>query len=126
MFRTLTIGAVVGAFVLGLCAADAGAQDKKKRKKGDRTARLKKLFEQMDADNNGKLTKKEYKAGMEKVIKRIADKRGEKFAKRFQKFFEARLKRFAQLDADNDGLTFDEFKKLNTRRRKKKKDAAQQ
>jgi hypothetical protein len=107
MFRWWML--VIGlAGVVGLSGEGFGSADPPKAKA--KTADLEELFKKLDADNDGKLSKDEFK--------KIGDAVGAKGQVKGAPFGGALKdaiieKVFEKLDADGDGtLTMDEFKKL--------------
>ena len=101
MPRKLMAAAVLCLF----CAATTQADDKKAAK-FDRA----KLFERIDADKDGKITKDEYKKFFETVAERL--KESGKGAKIADKLGDAADKSFEKMDADKDGkVTKEEFEK---------------
>ncbi len=119
MFRILGLGILLGAFVLaaGFTSVEAGG---KKKGKGKRDFSA--IFKKIDANDNGKVSKDEYKAFLEKVVGRLKEKFGEEKAKKFMQF---RLKAFEKADKSGEGLTMEEMKKAfrkGFRKGKKKKD----
>jgi Ca2+-binding EF-hand superfamily protein len=94
------------ALLCALCTATANADDEKKAAKFDKA----KLFERIDADKDGKVTKDEYKKFFEAVGEKMKDAgKGEKIAGKLDGLAE---KSFEKMDADKDGkVTKDEFEK---------------
>ncbi len=110
MLRTLFALVAVAAFAPVVFAAD----DEKKAdaKKPDRA----KVFATLDADSDGKLTKDEYKKGLEKMMEKAKDKGGDKADKAaaaLEKIAEKMIdKMFEKLDTDkDDSISKDEFEK---------------
>jgi hypothetical protein len=98
-------------FVGGLFVLSADAQDNEKKKAigkglfGD----PEQMFNKMDADNDKKVTKDEFKKFFEELTKGKLEGKG----------LGGGEKLFDQLDADSDGkLTLEEFKKLSELREK--------
>lgn len=117
MFRKLMSLALFGA----MCGAMAYAEDEKKpgeAKKGDGKFAGKmdrsKMFEKMDANGDGKVTKEEYTKFFEGMAERMKDKAGGKGG-RGGNMAEMAAKRFDQIDANKDGvITKEEFEKADT------------
>lgn len=102
MSRKLFAAALLCLF----CTAAAQADDDKKAAKFDKS----KLFEKIDADKDGKITKDEYKKFFEAVGEKMKDAgKGEKIA---GKLGDVAEKSFEKMDADKDGkVTKEEFEK---------------
>jgi polyhydroxyalkanoate synthesis regulator phasin len=120
MFRTLLAFAAVALFAAAPAVADdeKKTDDKKPGRLGARAAKVDKakVFELMDADKDGKLTKDEFRAGMDKVIERMKEKggeRAEKAAGALEKLGDTLgQKAFEKLDADKDGsISKEEYEK---------------
>lgn len=112
MLRKFALLAALVAFTPALLADDEKPADEKKpaaRGKIDRT----KLFSTMDADGDGKVTKDEYKKGMEKLAEKLKEKAGDKGGAALEKLSgQLADKAFDAMDADKDGsLTKEEFDK---------------
>lgn len=110
MHKILIALGLVAAMLLstGITRAE-DAKEKKGRFQGKLKGRFdpEKLFEKMDADSDGKVTKKEFKAFFENL-----GKIGEKLAEFADTIFD-------RLDEDGNGkLTKDELKKLGNLREK--------
>lgn len=107
MSRKLFAAAVLGLF----CAATAQADDEKKAD-DKKTTKLDKakLFERIDADKDGKITKDEYKKFFDGLIEKMKDAgKGEKLAGKLDGVAD---KSFEKMDADKDGkITKEEFEK---------------
>lgn len=93
------------------CAATADADDDKKAKKAANFDKAK-LFERIDADKDGKVTKDEYKKFFDTLAEKMKDAgKGEKIA---GKLGDVADKSFEKMDADKDGkITKDEFEKAD-------------
>lgn len=110
MLRPLALFAAALLFAAPAAfAADEKKADEKKAGKFDRT----KLFDTMDADGDGKVTKEEFKKGMEKLAEKLKEKAGDKSGAMLEKLGgQLADKAFEKLDADGDGkLTREEFEK---------------
>jgi Ca2+-binding EF-hand superfamily protein len=105
MSRKLFAAALVCLF----CTATARADDAKADKKAAKFDKAK-LFEKMDADKDGKVTKDEYKKFFDGVVEKLKDAgKGEKIAGKLDGVAE---KSFEKIDADKDGkITKEEFEK---------------
>lgn len=117
MFRKLLLAVAVVAFAVPVALADDDKKtdDTKPAKKGKLAGKVdkSKLFETMDANKDGKISKDEFKAGMEKAAEKLkeraADKGGGKAAGMLDKMAD---KVFDKLDADKDGsVSKEEFEK---------------
>jgi Ca2+-binding EF-hand superfamily protein len=105
MFRKFLAAAVLGLF----CAATTQADDEKKDKKTAKFDKAK-LFERIDADKDGKITKEEYKKFFEGVAEKM--KESGKGAKIADKLGDVADRSFEKMDADKDGkVTKEEFEK---------------
>lgn len=110
MIRLLSLFALLAVFTLNVCAGDENP--KKRSLLGDPEA----MFKKMDTNNDGKVSKEEFKKGFEQLaekIEKLKDKKDrlEQFADRI----------FGMIDTDNDGsLSKDEFKKIGEFRKGKK------
>jgi hypothetical protein len=113
MLRTFALLAALVAFAPAVVAGDDKPAAKKPAAKGkiDRT----KLFGTMDADGDGKVTKDEYKKGMEGVAEKLKERAADKGkgGAALEKLGGQLADRaFDALDADKDGtLTQEEFDK---------------
>jgi len=107
MVRKLTLATLLGLFSMAAVIAADG--DKPDAKEGKGKFDKSKLFEKMDANGDGKITKEEYKKSQEAMLEKIKDKLGDK-ADMMTKIFE---KMFDKMDADSDGVvTKEEFEKF--------------
>jgi hypothetical protein len=115
MFRLLAVFAALSfAVPVALADDEKKADDKKPDLKGK--VDKGKMFDTMDADSDGKLTKDEFTKGMEKVIEKMKEKAADKGGKAADLLEKAGGqiggKLFDKLDADADGkLTKEEFEK---------------
>lgn len=113
MARTFALLAALVAFTPALLADDEKPAEKKPAAKGkfDRS----KLFGMMDADGDGKVTKDEFKKGMEKLSEKLKEKAADtgKGGAALEKLGgQLADKAFDAMDADKDGtLTQEEFDK---------------
>ena len=109
MFRKLSAALVLGLF----CTATVEADDEKKAdaKKATKLDKAK-LFERIDADKDGKITKEEYKKFFDGLMEKMKDAgKGEKLAGKMDGLAD---KSFEKLDADKDGkITKEEFEKAD-------------
>jgi Ca2+-binding EF-hand superfamily protein len=103
MLRKLFAAALLCLF----CTATAWADDKKATK-FDKA----KVFERIDADKDGKITKDEYKKFFDGLTEKLKDAgRGAKIA---DKLGDVVTRSFEKLDADKDGtITKEEFEKAD-------------
>ncbi len=99
-------------FALGVSVLSAFAEDTKPAKKG-KTGPIDKgkLFEKLDTDQDGKLSKDEYTKGIEGIKELLAGRAAERGKKAAEKFDAD--KTFEKIDTDKDGfLSKDEFEKF--------------
>jgi Ca2+-binding EF-hand superfamily protein len=117
MTRLLGTTALVGAFLLALGTAGAGGDGEKKILKGKLAEKLaqklagkidpEKLFQRLDTNGDGKLTKDEFLQIAEKLKDKIGEEKGEKLKTFLEKAFD-------RLDTNKAGyLTPEQFKKFN-------------
>lgn len=118
MFRKLLLAVAVAAFAVPVAFADDDKKgdDKTTKKGAAKRPDKSKVFELMDANADGKLSKDEFKTGMEKVAEkmkeRAGDKAGDKADKLAGAFDKIADKVFDKLDADKDGsVSKEEFEK---------------
>jgi hypothetical protein len=124
MSKTLFAAAL--ALFLGFAAARAEDEKKKteegttteKKAEEDKKAEGKKVdrakvFDKLDADSDGKLSKEEYQKGMEKLMEKVKEKaEGSGKSKGGAMLEKLMEKLFEKLDADSDGsISKDEFNK---------------
>ena len=107
MLRQLLLAAVLACCCTG---ATALADDDKKPAKGKfGSVDKSKIFEQMDADKDGKITKEEFKKTREAMAEKLKDKLPAGAAGKMEKLLEGQ---FDKMDADKDGkLSKEEFEK---------------
>jgi Ca2+-binding EF-hand superfamily protein len=113
---TCTLFALTAAFALSV---PAFADDEKKaddKKSGRKALAGKvdkaKVFETMDADKDGKLSKDEFAAGMEKMTDKLKERAGERASKLTGVMEKLAERVFEKLDADKDGaISKDEYEK---------------
>jgi hypothetical protein len=107
MTRLFGLGALLAAFVLAMGPAGVTGQDREQQKKGlfgkgDPEA----MFKKLDADGDGKLTKKEFLKVLEPIKDMLKDKLGDK-----AEFLDKVMDRmWQQIDPDGKGVTLDQFK----------------
>jgi EF-hand domain pair len=120
MFRKLFLAAALAAFATPVAFADDDkkADDKKPARAGKLAGKLdkSKLFETMDADKDGKLSKDEFATGLEKVGEKLKERAADKGGAKGDKLAGAREKiaqrAFEKMDANSDGsISKDEFEK---------------
>lgn len=119
MFRKLFLTVAVAAFAAPVVLADDEKKtDDKAEKKGKLAGKVdkSKMFDMMDANTDGKLSKDEFKTGMEKVAEKLKEKaadKGGKAAGALEKIGDKLgEKMFDKLDADKDGsVSKEEFEK---------------
>lgn len=107
MIRTLSLFAVLAAFTLtvGVRADD----EKKPKRPGGRDPEM--MFKKLDANNDGKLSKDEFK----KVVEMIAQ-RAEKLKDKPELVDKLTDRMFEKLDENKNGsLSAEEFKKITER-----------
>jgi Skp family chaperone for outer membrane proteins len=122
MIRKLFLLAAFAGAATAAFGEDTKAE-KKAEKKGKAGAIDKaKVFEKLDADADGKVTKEEYKKGFDKLKETLAEKGGEK-AKALVEKMDAD-KSFEKIDANKDGaISKDEYEKFEPLADLKKKKA---
>lgn len=107
MLRKLVLAAVLAC----LCTpAGAVAEDEKKPAKGKLgNVDKSKVFDQMDADKDGKITEDEFKKAREAMAEKLKDKLPAGATGMMEKLLDGQ---FEKMDADKDGkLTKEEFEK---------------
>jgi hypothetical protein len=103
MIRTAILLAAFAASITGADAQDA----KKSKGKVDKAQ----VFQKMDADSDGKLSKEEFKTGFDKLIALMTEKGGEK-AKKLAEKMDAD-KTFEKMDTNMDGsISLNEYEKF--------------
>jgi EF-hand domain pair len=119
MFRKLLL---LSAFAFTLSTSAAIAGDTKAAGKGKPKTQLDKdkLFDKLDSNSDGKITKEEFKTTFGKLQDAINEKGGEKVKKLTEKMDAE--KTFEKIDADKDGkITKEEFAKFEPAANAKKK-----
>lgn len=114
MFRKLLLAVAVVAFAVPVALADEKADDTKPAKKGKLAGKVdkSKMFETMDANKDGKISKDEFKAGMEKAAEKLKERAADKGGKAAGALDKIADKVFEKLDADKDGsVSKEEFEK---------------
>jgi hypothetical protein len=113
----LAVAVAVAAFAVPVAFADDDDKkaDDKTAKKGKLAGKVDKakMFEQMDANKDGKLSKDEFKAGLEKMAEKLKEKAGDKGGGKAAGMLDKIAdKVFEKLDADKDGsISKEEFEK---------------
>jgi hypothetical protein len=107
MARFLSVTALVGVFLLALGAAGAG--DDKGKKIDGKKIDPEKIFQRLDTNGDGKLTKDEFLQIAEKLKEKLGDEKGEKLKAFLEKAFD-------KMDTKKAGfLTLEQFKSFNLR-----------
>ncbi|QEL14398.1 EF-hand domain-containing protein [Limnoglobus roseus] len=104
---------LIAAFTFGLSVAGTFADDPKPEKGKGKLGGLDKgkMFEKLDADGDGKVSKEEYKKGMEKLKEALGDKAGEKGKKVAEKMDPDKM--FEKIDTNKDGyISKEEYEKF--------------
>ncbi len=119
MFRKLLLAVAVAAFAAPVAFGDDDKKaDDKSAKKGKLAGKVdkSKMFDMMDANTDGKLSKDEFKTGLEKMVEKMKERaadKGGKAAGALDKIGDKLgEKAFDKLDADKDGsVSKEEFEK---------------
>ncbi len=102
---------LLAAFAIGLAITGADAQDGKNLKGKLGKADKGKVFEKLDANGDGKLSKEEFKTGFDKVKELIEQKGGDKAKKITEKMDVD--KAFEKADTNKDGsISKEEYEKF--------------
>jgi Ca2+-binding EF-hand superfamily protein len=111
---------LLAAFAVGLSFPAASAEDEKKAKGKLGKLDKAKMFEKLDANADGKLSKDEFKVGIDKMKEMLTTKGGEKAKELADKMDPE--KTFEKIDADKDGsiskAEFEKFEPLADLRKK--------